>query len=62
MVGNGKIRMLPVTPQSSVYDRLMDMAPEAIDKVAEMFGKKKKVEVNAEDLDEEDFSAQNPDA
>ncbi len=62
VVGNGKIRMLPVTPQSSVYDRLMDMAPEAIDKVAEIFGKKKKVEVNAEDLDEEDFSAQNPDA
>ena len=62
VVGGGKIRMISVTPQNSVYDRLMDLAPEAIDKVSELLGKKKKVEVTAEDLDEEDFSAQNPDA
>ena len=62
VVGNGKIRMIPVSPQNSIYDRLLDMAPEAIDKVAELFHKEKKVEVTVDDLDEEDFSAQNPDA
>ncbi|MBE5039317.1 GerW family sporulation protein [Ructibacterium gallinarum] len=62
VVGNGKIRMISVTPQNSIYDRLMDLAPEAIDRVTELFHKEKKVEVTPEDLDEEDFSAQNPDA
>ncbi len=62
VVGNGKIRMISVTPQNSVYDRLLDLAPDAIDKVSEFFGKKKQVEVTVNDLDEEDFSAQNPDA
>lgn len=55
VVGNGKIRMIPVSPQNSVYDRLLDLAPDAIDKVTELFGKKK-VEVTADDLDEEDFT------
>ena len=58
VVGNGKIRMIPVTPQNSVYDRLLDLAPDAIDKVTELFSKKDKVTVTAEDLDEEDFSAE----
>ena len=63
VVGNGKIRMISVTPQNSIYDRLLDMAPDAIDKVSELFHKKKpNVEVTVDDLDEEDFSAQNPDA
>lgn len=63
VVGNGKVRMISVTPQNSIYDRLLDMAPDAIDKVSEFFNKKKDVvEVTPEDLDEEDFSAQNPDA
>lgn len=63
VVGNGKARMISVTPQNSIYDRLLDMAPDAIDKVSEFFGKKKDaVEITPEDLDEEDFSAQNPDA
>lgn len=63
VVGNGKIRMISVTPQNGVYDRLLDLIPDAVDKAAEFFGKKKdKVEVTVEDLDEEDFSAQNPDA
>lgn len=58
VVGNGKIRMISVTPQNSIYDRLLDLAPEAIDKVSELFHKDKTVEVAPEDLDEEDFSAQ----
>lgn len=57
VVGNGKIRMISVTPQNSIYDRLLDFAPEAIDKVTELFHKdKKKVTVTVDDLDEEDFS------
>ena len=37
VVGNGKIRMISVTPQNTIYDRLLDFAPVAIDKVAELF-------------------------
>lgn len=60
VVGNGKIRMLSVTPQNSIYDRLLDLAPAAIDKVSELFHKDKStVEVTIDDLDEEDFSAEN---
>ena len=55
VVGGGKIRMIPVAPQNSVYDRLLDLVPDAIDKVTEAFGKKDKVNVTAEDIDEEDF-------
>lgn len=52
VVGNGKIRMISVTPQNSIYDRLIDFAPDAIDKVAEIFKpknkKNKKSEIKAE--------------
>ncbi len=42
IVGNGKIRMISVTPQNGIYDRLLDFAPTAIDKVAELFKPKAK--------------------
>lgn len=42
IVGNGKIRMISVTPQNGIYDRLLDFAPTAIDKVAEIFKPKTK--------------------
>lgn len=58
VVGGGKIRMLSITPQNGIYDRLLDLAPEAIDKVAGIFKKDKKVEVTVDDLDEEDFSVE----
>lgn len=38
VVGNGKIRMISVTPQNGIYDRLLDIIPTAIDKVTEAFG------------------------
>ena len=57
VVGNGKIRMISVTPQNGIYDRLLDLAPAAIDKVSELFSKKN-VEVTVDDLDEEDFSVE----
>ncbi len=56
VVGNGKIRMISVTPQNGIYDRVLDMIPDAIDKVSEFFSKGKKTEVTVEDIDEEDFS------
>ena len=46
VVGNGKIRMISVNSQSGIYDRLLDLAPAAIDKVAEIF---KKPETNGND-------------
>ena len=55
IVGNGKIRMISVTPQNSIYDRLLDLAPDAIDKVSELFSKKKDADVTTYDLDEEEF-------
>lgn len=58
VVGNGKIRMLSITPQNGIYDRLLDLAPEAIDKVTGIFKKDKAVEVTVDDLDEEDFSVE----
>ncbi len=42
VVGGGKIRMISVTPQNSIYDRLLDIAPAAIDRVAEIFKPKDK--------------------
>ena len=37
VVGNGKIRMVPVSEQNSIYDRIIDSVPTAIDKVSELF-------------------------
>ncbi len=51
VVGNGKIRMISVTPQNGVYDRLLDLAPAAIDKIAEIFkrgGKDSEPEISVE--------------
>lgn len=42
VVGNGKIRMISVTPQNGIYDRLLDLAPAAIDKVAELLHRESK--------------------
>ena len=35
VVGNGKIRMVPVSEENSIYDRIIDAVPTAIDKVSE---------------------------
>ena len=35
VVGNGQIRLMPVTSQNNVYDRILDMLPTAIDKVVD---------------------------
>ena len=35
VVGNGQIRMLPVNPDTNIYDRILDMVPVAIDKISD---------------------------
>ncbi len=35
VVGKGQIRLMPVNPNSTVYDRILDMVPSAIDKLIE---------------------------
>lgn len=42
VVGNGQMRMMPVTPENTIYDRLLDLAPGAIDKIVNMFSGDKK--------------------
>lgn len=39
VVGNGQIRMLPVNPDTNIYDRILDMVPAAIDKISDGIGK-----------------------
>lgn len=35
VVGNGQIRMMPVNPESNIYDRVLDLIPVAIDKISD---------------------------
>ena len=35
VVGNGQIRLMPVSPETNIYDRLLDLIPAAIDKIAD---------------------------
>ncbi|MBQ9757979.1 MAG: GerW family sporulation protein [Clostridia bacterium] len=35
VVGKGQIRLMPVNPNTTVYDRILDMIPTAIDKLVE---------------------------
>ena len=35
VVGKGQIRLMPVSPDTNIYDRILDMVPAAIDKVVE---------------------------
>ena len=36
VVGKGQIRLMPVNPENNIYDRILDMIPVAIDKIAEL--------------------------
>ena len=53
VVGNGTIKLLPVTPETSPVNKIIDMIPEAIEKVngavsdfAEKRAQKKKEEAD----------------
>lgn len=41
VVGNGTIRMVPVSEENSIYDRIIDAVPTAIDKVSEIISSAK---------------------
>ena len=36
VVGKGQIRLLPVSPETNIYDRIIDMVPVAFDKIVEI--------------------------
>lgn len=61
VVGKGQIRLMPVNPDTNIYDRILDMVPVAIDKIAELkdsFVAKreaKKEEKNSEISDASEF-------
>lgn len=60
VVGKGQIRLMPVNPDTNIYDRILDMVPVAIDKLAELkdsFMAKKESKKN-EISDSSDFSAE----
>lgn len=35
VVGKGQVRLMPISPNSTIYDRILDMVPTAIDKLVE---------------------------
>lgn len=37
IINNGNVRIIPIGPSSSPVDKLVDMVPEAIDKVSDFF-------------------------
>ncbi len=68
IVGKGQVRLLPVSSNTSVYDRIIDMVPVAIDKLVEgteslkkSFSKKKE-EKAAEDTVASEISSDDIDA
>ena len=65
VVGGGQIRMMPVNPETTIYDRILDMIPTAIDKVSDGISKIKNKKSNSSDkyaaytsYDEDDLSAE----
>lgn len=58
VVGNGTIRMVPVSEENSIYDRIFDAVPTAIDKISEFFSGKKSDDtvVDVDDADYDEWS------
>lgn len=56
VVGGGKIRMVPVSEENSIYDRIIDAVPTAIDKISELVSSAKsgKNTVVADEVQEDD--------
>lgn len=55
VVGGGQIRLMPVNAETNIYDRLLDVVPAAIDKLAEYVGDfRKKKNGGAQDAEEFD--------
>lgn len=60
VVGKGQIRLMPVNPENNIYDRILDMVPVAIDKIAELKDnhKAKKADKSTDISNPSDFSAE----
>ena len=54
VVGGGQIRMMPVNPETNIYDRLLDMIPSAIDKISDGISKIKNKDKTEEKNSAED--------
>ena len=55
VVGGGTIRMVSVSEENSIYDRIFDAVPVAIDKITELYNEYKKNKDGALDVDAEDI-------
>ncbi len=59
VVGNGQIRLMPVSPDTNIYDRILDLVPVAIDKISDgitkMKNKKKGKDADVSEDTDEDF-------
>ncbi len=59
VVGKGQIRLMPVNPDTNIYDRILDMVPVAIDKIAELkdsFVAKREAKKEEKNSETSDFS------
>lgn len=58
VVGNGNIKLLPVTPETSPVNKIIDMVPEVVDKVNCALSDiaKKKAKKNCENETEENYT------
>ena len=54
VVGKGQMRLMPVSPETNVYDRLLDMIPMAIDKIADGLSAIRKTNDDTEDSESEE--------
>ena len=48
------MRLMPVSPETNVYDRLLDMIPMAIDKIADGISAIRKTNDDTEDSESEE--------
>lgn len=61
VVGNGKIRLMPVSSENNIYERILDMIPAAIDKIVEIKDgiiEKKEAKKAEDNFDVSEFSAE----
>ncbi len=62
VAGKGQIRLMPANPENTIYDRIIDMVPVAIDKLAELkdgfVAKKEAKKAEKNDVETTEFLAE----
>lgn len=61
VVDKGRIRLMPVNPETTIYDRILDMVPMAIDKLVEFrdgIVEKREAKKAADTTDVSEFTAE----